>query len=98
MPKPYRHRLRVWKWPGAMGWHMVTLPKDTSRRIRTTYGKGLIPVALSIGSTNWDTSLLPHTASDAYLIALKKSIRYECGILTGDTITLSITIKKALPK
>ncbi len=51
----------VWHWRGP--YHFVTVPEPESDQLRAaaarvTYGWGMIPVRLSIGSTRATTSLL----------------------------------------
>ncbi len=85
-------RARVWKWPGPMGWYFITCDKRKSAQIRTQYGKGLLPIEITHKKTTWKTSLLPHTASQGYLIALKAQIRAKENIKEGDIISVQYRI------
>lgn len=83
---------RVWKWPGDLGWFFVSVPKDIYKEIKEKKGKGLIRTEVTVGETVWKTSLLPHTLSGTYLLALKASVRKKEEIFEGDTVSLSIKV------
>lgn len=89
----FRLKARVWRWPGDGGWHFVTLDKKLFNSIRTKYGKGMIKINGQIGKSKFETSLLPHTQSQSYLIAIKKSVRQSEGILEGDMINIKFEIQ-----
>ena len=85
---------KVWRWPGNGGWHFVNLPKEYFEPIRTKYGKGMIPILVTIGKTFWQAKLFPHLKEKSYLLAIKKSIRKGADIWDGDTVEIKIKIKK----
>lgn len=90
--KNYSISARLWRWPGDGGWHFVTLDKKIFNEIRAVYPKGLIRIEARIGSSVWQTSLLPHTSYGEYLIAIKKAVRNQEGLLEGDTVDISFKI------
>ncbi len=94
--KKYKIKARVWKWPGDGGWHFVTLDKKLSAQIKETHGKGLLRGTFTIGKTSWETSLLSHKLSQAYLIAIKSSVRKQEGIFPGDEIQISFNLVNML--
>ena len=54
--------LREWRGPAPYFW--LTVPEDSCASVRAeaaaaSYGWGAIPVTVRIGSTEWETSLLP---------------------------------------
>lgn len=94
----YTMRARVWLYPGATGWHFITLRKYESEEIKKRFGAksrgwGSIPILATIGKTRWNTSLFPDRKAGAYLLPLKKDVRKKEGIENGDTVTLSVEIK-----
>jgi len=75
----------------------VNLPAKQSSMIRTLYSIearpfGSIPVSVTIGKTQWRTSLFPDKKTKSYLFAIKADVRRREHIATGDTITVEIQI------
>lgn len=91
LKKAYEFKSEVWRWPGDMGWYFVTLDKGLSQDIRTVYKRGFVKIVGSVGKTTWNTSLFPHKESDAYLLAIKKSVREKEGIREGEIIRISFS-------
>jgi len=85
----------VWWWRGPAPYHFVTLPEDECEEIEATasavtYGWGMIPVAVTIGDTDWTTSLWPKDGR--YVLPLKDKVRRAEGIELGDTVTVRLTV------
>jgi hypothetical protein len=55
-----------------------------------TYGWGMIPAELRIGSTHWTTSLFPKNGG--YVVPLKDKVRNAEGIAVGDTVTINLAV------
>ena len=55
-----------------------------------TYGWGMIPVEVRIGSTRWTTSLFPKDGG--YVVPLKDLVRNAEAIDVGDTVTVRLTV------
>jgi hypothetical protein len=54
----------IWFWRGPAPWYFVTVPEEQSLNLKAisgfvTYGWGVIPAKVRIGSTEWQTSLFP---------------------------------------
>lgn len=95
MKKRYTTAQTLWRWPGDMGWHFITLDKALSKEIRThahTYGAGFVKIRATVGATVWDTALFPHTQSQAYLIAIKTAVRKKEGLFEGDRVSVSFVL------
>ena len=92
LKKNYELKTEVWRWPGDMGWFFVTLDKSVSKDIRAVYTRGFVKIIARIGKTSWSTSLFPHKESDAYLLAIKKSVREKEGIREGEIIKVSFSL------
>lgn len=93
--KKFKLHTQVWRWPGISGWHFITVPKETSEKIRKigkSYGSGFIKVKVQIGKTFWQTALFPHSREGVYLISIKKSVRKKEGILTNDMVSVVYTL------
>ena len=85
----------VWHWRGPSPFHFVTVPADESAAIRAvaasvTYGWGVIPVTVTLGITEWTTSLFPKDGS--YLVPLKAMVRTAEKIELGDVVTLRLKV------
>ncbi len=85
----------VWSWRGPAPYHFVTVPEDVSETIRAasglvTYGWGMVPAQVRIGSTTWTTSLWPKDGG--YVVPLKDRVRRAEGIELDDTVTVHLTI------
>lgn len=91
--KKFSEKVKLWRWPGDGGWHFVTLDKKLFDKIRAKYGKGMLRINAQIGKTKFETSLLPHNQSLSYLIAIKKSVRYDEDIFDGDEFIIKFEIK-----
>ena len=88
----YKVRARVWRYPGAAGWHFANLSPRQSSEIRARFsedspGWGSVPVTVRIGETVWHTSLFPDRKSGTYLFPIKAAVRKQHGIAAGDTIS-----------
>ncbi len=88
----YKIKAKVWRWPGDGGWHFITLDKKLFAVIRNKYGKGMIKIQATLGTTSWDTSLFPHTQSGSYLLCINKKIRAHEEVYEGDEINISFRI------
>jgi hypothetical protein len=85
----------VWSWRGPSPYHFVTVPEDESAELQeaaalVTYGWGMIPVEVRIGSTRWTTSLFPKDGG--YVVPLKDLVRKAEGIDVGDTVNVCLAV------
>ena len=88
-------RGEVWFWRGPSPYHFVTVPEDESLELQAasalvTYGWGMIPVEVRIGSTRWTTSLFPKDGG--YVVPLKDRVRNAERIDVGDTVTVRLGV------
>ena len=87
----------VWRYPGADGWHFVSVPPDVSASIADIgtgirRGFGSVRVAATIGATSWRTSLFPDSKSETYLLPVKKAVRSAENLGAGDEIWARLEI------
>ena len=85
----------VWEWRGPAPYHFVTVPEAESAELQAmaavvTYGWGMIPVEVRIGSTTWTTSLFPKDGG--YVVPLKDKVRKAEQIDVDDTVTLRLAV------
>ena len=95
--RDYTVRTKVWRWKGNGGWHFATLPVKQAAEIRRRFGAsargwGSIKVRITIGDTEWATSLFPASKTKSYLFAIKADVRKAEAIGDGDTITATLHI------
>ena len=85
----------VFEWRGPSPFHFVAVPEEESAVLESvsslvTYGWGMIPVEVEIGSTRWTTSL--YRKDDCYVVPLKTVIRRAESIEIGDVVTLHVGV------
>lgn len=88
----------VWLYPGMAGWHFVSLPEDLTEEINFLFadlkrGWGSIPVLVTVGSSEWKTSIFPDKKSGSYLLPLKANVRKKENIQAKDVISVSLLIR-----
>ena len=95
--RDYTVRTKVWRWKDNAGWHFATLPLKQAADIRKRFssskrGWGSIRVRITIGDTEWTTSLFPQSDAKSYLFAIKADVRKAEAISDGDTITAALHV------
>ncbi len=85
----------VWSWRGPAPYHFVSVPEEECQELQeaaalVTYGWGMIPVAVTIGATEWKTSLWPKDGG--YVVPLKDKIRRAEGIELGQVVSVRLFV------
>lgn len=85
----------LFEWRGPAPFYWVALSEEACDDVRgiaalASYGWGAIPVQARIGSTMWETSLLPKDGG--YVLPVKKEVRVREDIDEGDDVAVSMTI------
>jgi hypothetical protein len=85
----------IWYWRGPAPFYFVTIPELESLDIKAisgfvTYGWGVIPVSVRIGSTEWKTSLFPK--GDRYLVPIRANVRAAEHLELGDEVTIRLKV------
>ncbi len=93
----FNMKSKIWLYPGSSAWHFVTLPKKDAQEIKKLYlglerGWGSLPVEVTIGETQWKTSIFPDKKAGSYLLPLKSQIRKKENLKNGMTIKFSIEV------
>ena len=95
---------RVVEWRGPAPHHFVAVPADLAAEVAEvatalTYGWGVVPVTVVLGSTTWTTSMIPRHGG--YLVPLRLDVRRREGVGPGDvvelTLRLAATVVDVLP-
>ncbi|MDH2444554.1 DUF1905 domain-containing protein [Amnibacterium sp. CER49] len=85
----------VWFWRGPAPFHFVTVPEEEAAVLAglaptVTYGWGMIPARVRIGSTEARTSLWPKDGG--YVVPIKKLLQDAEGVGVGDVVEVSLRI------
>jgi hypothetical protein len=73
----------------------VTVPPEQSQEIKeistfVTYGWGMIPVEVRIGTTKWKTALWPKDGN--YVLPIKDRVRTAERLELGDDVTVELEV------
>ena len=91
----YEFESVVFEWRGPAPFYFARVPEDTAAEIALvaptlTYGWGVIPASVTIGSTTVTTSLFPKDGG--YLVPLKDALRKPEGVSNGDAVRIDLTL------
>ena len=94
----YTVRAKVWLYSGNGGWHFLTLPRRQAAAIRAVFADaarpfGSLPVSVTIGATQWRTSLFPDRKAGSYLLPIKAGVRKAEQLEDGMMVTATIRIE-----
>lgn len=83
------------EWRGPAPFVFAPVPADEAEIIREsaaelTYGWGVIPVAATIGDTEFTTSLFPR--GGGYLLPVKVAVQRAEGVGVGDEVTVRMRL------
>lgn len=85
----------VWEWRGPAPFYFVSVPDEESAEIEAVAGEvsydwGCIPVVGTIGSTRFETAMIPKDG--LYALPLKVAVRRAEDIDEGDVVDVTVTI------
>lgn len=88
----------VWLYEGPAAWHFLTLPADVAEEIEDLpvaqpKAFGSHPVRVTIGSTEWETSVFKDTKRESYVLPLKAAVRRAEKIEDGDTVECRLALR-----
>lgn len=92
MAKPYTFTAEVCLFPQAGGWHYVVAPQEYTDELKPLAVRGLVAVEATVGSSSWQTSLLPMGDGSQFL-ALPAKVRQKEQITIGDMIEVSFVVR-----
>ena len=83
------------EWRGPAPYHFIRVPPDVADELHSlapmlSYGWGVIPVTVRIGSSEWTTSLFPKDGG--YLVPIKDRIRFADGLVLADVVSVELAI------
>jgi Domain of unknown function (DUF1905) len=87
----------LWYWRGPAPYHFLTVSPDAARAIHSvaanvTYGWGMIPARVVIGSSDWETALWPKDGG--YVVPIKDRFRKAEGLGLGDGVAVRLVIRR----
>ena len=85
----------LFEWRGPSPYHFVALPPEACEDVselaaEVTYGWGVVPVSVVIGSTDFTTSLIPREGG--YLLPVKDTVRRAEGLNLDDVVVVALTV------
>ena len=85
----------IWHWVGPAPHYFVTVPEEgcidlSAASKLVTYGWGMIPVRVTIGQTEWKTSLFPKDGG--YVVPIRANVRKAEGLNEGDEVTVQLAV------
>ncbi len=86
----------LWFWKGPAPWYFVTIPVEPCQDLQAiaglvTYGWGVIPVTVQVGTTAWQTSLFPKDGR--YLVPIRASVRAAEHLEEGDDVPVRLDVR-----
>jgi len=89
----------LWIWDARRldSWTFVSLPTEASEEIRDRAGGrrrgfGSLRVRVTVGASEWTTSIFPDSARGSYVLPIKRDIRKAEGLDAGDTTTVTVEL------
>jgi hypothetical protein len=97
LSKKYTFKEKIWLYTGPAAWHFITLPKIIAAEISDLFGNtqksfGSIRVQVTIGKSEWHTSVFKDTKVKSYLLPIKADVRKKEKIKAGDIVLVKIEI------
>lgn len=85
----------IWFWRGPAPFHFVTVPAVESEMIHdvasvVTYGWGMIPASVTVGTTTVTTALWPKDGG--YIVPIKKVLQNSEGLGVDDVVEVILDI------
>lgn len=85
----------LWYWRGPAPFHFVTVPADVSAELAqiaplVSYGWGMVPVTVRIGTTTTTTALWPKDGG--YIVPVKKALQTAEGLEIDDVVTVTLEV------
>lgn len=78
-------------------WVYVSVPQEYTEMFRGEADRGLVAVAVTLGGSTWDTSLMPK-GDGTQFIPLSAKVRRAENIEVGDSIELTFNLRTRHPK
>jgi hypothetical protein len=83
---------KVELFPQKGGWFYLHVPLNITKGLLHRADRGLIPIKATVGTTSWNTSLLP-MGDGTHFIALNAKVRKREGLDLGKTVSISFVLR-----
>jgi hypothetical protein len=93
----YTFSAEGWEWISRASWFFVNLPEAQADDIEERFGRhaagfGSVRVDVTIGSTNWQTSIFPSAENGTYVLPLKKAVRVAERLEPGGSADVQLRV------
>lgn len=93
----FTFRAPLWLWKEGATWHFITVPEEPSAAIKSfapeaKRGFGSVRVKVSLGTSEWQTSVFPSKESGGYVLPIKKAVRTAEGLCVDDEAEITLEI------
>ncbi len=90
---------KLWIWDARRddSWTFVSLPAEESEEIRELTsgqrrGFGSVRVRVTVGTSVWQTSIFPDSASSVYVLPIKRAIRTAQSLDVDDIVSVTVEL------
>lgn len=85
----------VFSWRGPSPFHFVAVSEDVAADLeavaaRVSYGWGMVPARVTVGSSTWQTSLWPKDGG--YVVPLRDRFRAAERLALGDVVRVRLEV------
>jgi hypothetical protein len=93
----YQFDAELWQHSGPAAWFFLTIPADIADEITEftagdRRGFGSVRVTVTAGRTTWDTSIFPDSASESYVLPVKRQVRDREALDAGHTVHVTLEL------
>lgn len=96
MSGEYAFTAELWEYGAEASWFFVTVPEQDSDEIAELAerrpGFGSVRVRVTVGTSDWSTSLFPSKELSAYILPVKRRIREREAISAGDLVRVELIL------
>ena len=87
----------IWYWRGPSPYYFVTVPDEQAGYLHevsaaVSYGWGMIPATVRVGSTDFSTSLFPKNGG--YIVPVKDAVRDALELDVEDVVSIDLTVEQ----
>ena len=87
----------LWEYQGEAPWVLVTIPAELADEIRVARPArpfGSVKVTAQVGESRSATSLFPDAESVSYVLPIKREIREDQSLKTGDSARFTLQLEE----